>query len=326
MSHSYTPRTSVFIGLVYSIVPEFMHGSHSEGETPLVTPIHTDFSDTSNLIGCSRLTTNEYARLDEYFLEECEHDCPPAPRVDNGSFDYKFACEYGPSSELGTSIDYSVNNSASDHSDVLSKALTHQPHLFGPEDLESLRVQVRRVHRILPFEGPNTLEDRCYIWTIPYAPRPDTGSWLSDSENVVPITHGTFPPDAKPTLHHYPHLESFAQSAFAKPILPKYSAPIIEANATKQPTLDGSPTRVVKWNLGLGLTLDDIDEPDGCGTEIGEASVEFAECSFFDSEIDFQFCSTADTTLNTTTETIPDLLTNSQDGVLVERNLKCVAT
>ncbi|CAE6471107.1 unnamed protein product [Rhizoctonia solani] len=311
MTRSHTSRTSICVGSPYSITPEFVHDSDSEGGTPLVTPIHINFGDISNITDVPTdldiLTGGGYNRLDKRSLEEDGHDCPPAPRVDNGSFNFDLAREYESCSELNASVDFGANNSASDYSDAFDKVPTHQHRLLGSEDSKNLRMQVKRVDTILSCENFGALEDLYRIWTVPYAPRPDTGSWLSDSENVAPIIHGTLLPDKKPTVHHYSQLGSVAQSASVKSILPKYPASINKANPTEQPALDGSPTRIVRWNLGLGLTLDDIAEPDGCGGGIGETSVELAEDSFFELEMDSRCCSTTDTTLNTTAETTLDL-------------------
>ncbi|CAE6339523.1 unnamed protein product [Rhizoctonia solani] len=320
MTHLRISHTSICVGDFCLVAPEFMPDSESEDGTPLVTPIHTSFGSVPDPTGISmefeRLTKVPHNVSDKCSLWESGYKCPMAPRVDNGSFDYNPARKHEPNSGLDTSLCSGTNNCRSDCSDGFNKALMGQYHLLGPEPSKHPRGQARRTGSILSYASSSTLEDQYRIRAVPCAPRPDTGSWLSISETVAPIINGVRFLSEKPTIH-YSMLQDVAQSTPTKSISSKCLATSSKVDFIKS-SIDGSPTRVVRWNLGLGLTLDDISEPDGCGTSIGEASVEFAEDSFFDLGIDSGFCSTTDTTLNTTTETIPDLVDPSPKNPVYE--------
>ncbi|KAL5637832.1 hypothetical protein ACGC1H_002187 [Rhizoctonia solani] len=315
MSHYHTSCANITIGLPRPNMPELVPDSDSETGTPLVTPIHTTFGNISNPTddtsderirhirvqslfnnyatnkGIStvldRLIFGEYHHEDKRLLVEGWHDCPPAPRIDNGSFDSSFG------------VDISVDSSFEDNPGyAFNKASMHLQDSPRFEDPKYSSGEVRRTEAVPAYENRRASEDHYNIYTVPRTPRPNTGSWLSSTENVAPIWSWNSENQA---LWRFSQLDSATPSAPVKYHLSQYAGSNTEVRPAGQLT-PGAPTRIVRWNLGLGLTLDDIAEPDGCSTSIGELSVEFPEDSFYDLDTD-----SADTTLNTTVETIPDL-------------------
>ncbi|EUC55432.1 hypothetical protein RSOL_115620, partial [Rhizoctonia solani AG-3 Rhs1AP] len=319
MSHYHTSCANITIGLLRPNIPELVPDSDSETGTPLVTPIHTTFGNISNPTddtsgerihipvqspfnnyatnkGIStvrdRLIFGEYHHEDKRLPEEGWHDCPPAPRIDNGSFD------------LGFGLDMSVDSSFEDsYGYAFNKALTHLQDSPGSGNPKYSSGEVGRAEAVPAYEEHKALEDRYNIYTVPRTPRPNTGSWLSSTENIAPIWNWNSENQA---LWRFSQLDSATPSASVKYPMFQHAGSNTKARPAEELTPD-APTRIVKWNLGLGLTLDDIAEPDGYGASIGELSMEFAEDSFFDLDADSGSCSTADTTLNSTIETIPDL-------------------
>ncbi|KAH7345758.1 hypothetical protein B0J17DRAFT_703073 [Rhizoctonia solani] len=305
MSHYYTSCANITIRSLRPTVPELVLDSDSEGGTPLVTPIHTNFGNISNLaddtteisVGLDKLIRTEYNRPDKPPLEERWHNCPPAPRIDNGSFESSFW--------LNRPVDSSTGSSKDNYNCVFNTSMNPQ-RPPGPEDSGYLGAKLRRGEAVPTYEDPNTLGERYDIRTVPQTPLPDTDSRSSRTENVAPVGHWSLNVEKKRAFWRSFQLHSVAPSVSVKSNLSKRAISNSKVNPAEQLAPD-APTRIVKWNLGLGLTLDDITEPDGCGASIGELSVEFAEDSFFNLDIDSEYCSTADTTLNTTTETIPDM-------------------
>ncbi|CAE6409393.1 unnamed protein product [Rhizoctonia solani] len=292
------------IGSLRPSVPELVLDSDSEGGTPLVTPIHTSFGNISNTAGATEISVGLdkfiYAgcnRLDKRPLEEGWHNCPPAPRIGSGSFESSFW--------LNTPVDSSIGNSGDNHDRVFHASTSLQRPL-GPKDSKYSRAERRRAETLPTHEDPDTLEKRNDICTFPQTPLPGTKLWSSGTESVAPISHWSLNLEKKQAIWCSLQLHSITPSVSVKPNLSKRLVSNSKIKSAEQLAPD-TPTRIVKWNLGLGLTLDDITEPDGCGASIGELSVEFAEDSFFNLDTDSEYCSTADTTLNTTIETIPDM-------------------
>ncbi|CAE7065928.1 unnamed protein product [Rhizoctonia solani] len=291
MSHYYTSCANVTIGMLRPTIPELVHDSDSESGTPLVTPIHTNFGNISNptdfTSGPNRLAYDEYCRTDKHLLGEGRHNCPPAPRIDNGSFEWSF--------ELDMSMDPSFKDN---HNRVPGEPSAHLQRPLGDSNFLP---EVGRAEAAIASENSSVLKDHNRICTVPRTPRPDTGSRSSNTENVAYVGHWKWNLE-KRDFWRLSELRSITPSVSVRSTLSQYTGSNSKTKRSEQPRPD-EPTGIAKWNLGLGLTLDDIAEPDGCGASVGELSMDFAEDSFFD--LDSGYCS--DTTLNTTTETIPDL-------------------
>ncbi|KAJ1302170.1 hypothetical protein OPQ81_000998 [Rhizoctonia solani] len=323
MSHYYTSHANLMIGLSRPTAPELVHDCDSEAGTPLVTPIHADFGNMSNSAdGVAAMpkrldgpACSEYHRLDMRSLDG-GHDCPSAPRIDNGTFDWDLELEHEPSFGLDMSVDSSVYSLKDGYAYGLNKTSTHLDHPHGPELFKYSRVEARQAEAVLAYNDSSSLEDRCGIWSVPRAPRPDTGSWSSSTENVAPIIHRSWSSEMKWVFQRRLQLGSVTPSASVRSSKSKHAIPNSLSKPIKQPISEDAPTRIVSWNLGLGLTLNDIAEPDDCDASVGELSMEFTENSFCDLDTDSGCCSTANTTLNTTTETIPDTARSHPNSVV----------
>lgn len=215
--------------------------------------------------------------------------CPPAPRFDTGSFDYSLVlgCGQDSSFEPGMTIDSSMTSST-ENSDIVSSLLSVD-NLFISEELRGPRVG--KQVEVVPTIHTHSQEVDYETWNAPQAPRPDTGIWSSGTENVSPGAYdvGNQKTWALGHCREQPQPNGIAQSASPKPVTPDHGVLSFESPP------ESVPIRSTRWNLGLGLTLDDIAEPCGSGSSIGEISLEFADESFFGIDLDLP---SADLTFN----------------------------